>query len=333
MTYHTESWRHIGRSWRSPSICPLVLAGFLLGIAGPARSVDLATNNVVVVIDGSGSMSSAMQKGSQDRMSTAKEALIEVLRQVPADTQIGLLAFGDIPGSNPWIFPLGPRDDEQIQKKINSINPSGGTPLGDYIKRGADRLLEERTKQHGYGTYRLLVVTDGEATDQWKVDAYTPEVISRGITMDAIGVDMSTAHTLATMVHSYRSADDSASLKKAVADVFAEVAVSGTDQADGDAFAELAPLPFETATALLEALTSSGNHPIGTNPSAATAPQDPSGSTVPVPNLPVPISPKPADNSSSSQENPPTAIYGLGFLVLLMFLMGMSGGNKKKRKG
>ena len=76
------------------------------------------------------------------------------------------------------------------------------------MKQGADALLDARKKQFGYGTYRLLVVTDGETDDAGLVDGYTPDIISRGITIDAIGVEMQSQHTLATMVHSYRSADD-----------------------------------------------------------------------------------------------------------------------------
>jgi len=95
------------------------------------------------------------------------------------------------------------------------------------------------------------------------VDRYVPEVVGRGITIDVVGVDMKTTHTLATMVHSYRRADDPASLKKAVAEVFAEVADTGSDIAGEDAFSQLAAIPDETAAAMLSALSISGNDPIG----------------------------------------------------------------------
>ena len=61
---------------------------------------------------------------------------------------------------------------------IDSITSQGGTPLGEYMKQGADALLDARKKQFGYGTYRLLVVTDGEANDAGLVDGYTPDIIS-----------------------------------------------------------------------------------------------------------------------------------------------------------
>ena len=76
------------------------------------------------------------------------------------------------------------------------------------MKKGADTLLKARKSQYGYGSYRLLVVTDGEASDPGLVERFTPDIISRGIITDVIGVDMNKAHTLATKVHSYRSAND-----------------------------------------------------------------------------------------------------------------------------
>jgi hypothetical protein len=149
---------------------------------------------------------------------------------------------------------------------IDRPMPGRGTPLGAYIKKGADRLLEARAKQFGYGTFRLLVVTDGEAEDQNLVDRYTPEVIARGITVDVIGVAMNERHTLATRVHSYRSANDPDSLKRAVAEVFGEIGGRGNDTVTAETFAEIQPIPAEAAQAMIQALSSSGNHPIGERP-------------------------------------------------------------------
>jgi len=150
---------------------------------------------------------------------------------------------------------------------IDSIQSGGGTPLGDYMKRGADALLEARKKQFGYGTYRLLVVTDGEAGDRRKVEDFTPDIISRGITIDCIGVEMASRHTLATKVHSYRNANNPESLRQAISEVFAEVASGDTGQAGEDAFELIADLPEATASAMLKSLSTSGNQPIGEAPS------------------------------------------------------------------
>ena len=220
------------------------------------------TDSVVVVVDASGSMGADMAGTGRDRMSVAKDALKQVLDQIPDTTHVGILVFprGD------WVYPLGPRKESMLAGAIDSIQSGGGTPLGDYMKRGADVLLDARRKQFGYGTYRLLVVTDGEAGDARLVEAYTPDIISRGITIDCIGVEMASRHTLATKVHSYRNANDPESLKQAI---------SGED-----AFELIADLPEATASAMLKSLSTSGNQPIGESPSMRSV-ESPSPNTAP----------------------------------------------------
>ena len=223
------------------------------------------TDNVVVVVDASGSMGAPM--GGSTRMSVAKDALKQVLEQIPDTTHVGILVF---PRGN-WVYPLGPRKESMLAGAIDSIQSGGATPLGDYMKRGADALLKARRKQFGYGTYRLLVVTDGEATDRGKVEAFTPDIISRGITIDCIGVEMASRHTLATKVHSYRNANDPESLKQAISEVFAEVASGDAGPGGENAFELIADLPEATASAMLKSLSTSGNQPIGEVPSMRAA--------------------------------------------------------------
>lgn len=270
-------------------------AGLLLGLwlAMPGFAQD-AADNVVIVLDASGSMSRPLPGSNTDKMSAAKAALKEVLKSVPQETHIGLLVFSAKGISTDWLYPLGPRDDAKLMEAIDRPQPGGGTPLGVYLKKGADRLLEERAKQFGYGTFRLLVVTDGEADDQQRVDRYTPEIVARGITVDAIGVAMSQKHTLATKVHSYRSANDPTSLKRAIAEVFGEIGGRGTDVNSAEAFAELQPIPAEVARSMVQALSASGNQPIGdaarvAAPAAAAPANPPTATPGPAPSKPTPM--------------------------------------------
>ncbi|HCZ02714.1 MAG TPA: hypothetical protein DHV39_04775, partial [Verrucomicrobiales bacterium] len=192
---------------------------------------------------------------------------------------------------------------------IRSIQPSRGTPLGEYIKIGADRLLEERKTQFGYGTYRLLIVTDGEANDRDLVEAHTPEVLSRGLRVDVIGVAMKQDHTLATQVHTYRRANDSSTLKQAIAEVFAEVGSQQGNLADEDAFDILKPLPVEFASTAIASLSNSGNEPIG---SAPTPYRTPESQTI--------QSNTPTKSGSESNYIP---IVFVGFVVLLVVVKAL----------
>jgi hypothetical protein len=234
---------------------------------------DTFHNNVVIVLDASGSMKSRLTGTTMDRMTGAKAAIKAVLGQVPQSTHIGLLVFSAKGIKDPWVFPLGPRNDSDLIRRLDGIEAFGNTPLGVYMKQGADRLLAERARQFGYGTFRLLVVTDGEADDRPIVERHTPELQARGITLDVIGVGMSQDHTLAKKVHSYRRANDPAALNRAVSEVFAEVSARTDDKT--------AKATFEII-AMIQALSSAGTQPLGVRPSAPSSQSAPvSSPTVP----------------------------------------------------
>jgi hypothetical protein len=198
--------------------------------------------------------------GKIRRIDAAKQALTEVLSNLPAGTEVGVLALNtQVNGSN-WVVPLGPADGSDWRRNIDRIRADGGTPLGEFLKLGADELIAARAKQI-YGTYRLLVVTDGEANKPEMVDLYLPQILARGVIMDVIGVDMQSDHSLATLVHSYRRADDDNALTQAISEVFAE---TSTDDQDAAAdFEMLAALPDEFATEALAALTRRRDAPLG----------------------------------------------------------------------
>ncbi len=304
-----------------------VSAFFLASLPCAAVGDDVGDNNIVIVLDGSGSMNELMSGTSIKKMDAAKSALSEVLKDVPEDTNIGLLVFSARNVRNDWVYPLGPFDDRKLKEAINRPMPSAGTPLGEYIKRGADRLLKKREEQYGYGTYRLLIVTDGEAHDRTKMEQFVPEVIARGITVDVIGVDMKSDHTLATKVHSYRRADDPATLKSAVAEVFAELSGTGSDAADAEAFAELAPIPDEMAVAMLKALVVSGNHSIGSKPNAQIETHSKKSTPQKV------VTTKPVAKPQPAKQKPKKGLTVSPFIILavIIFIVILISGKRKKR--
>ena len=234
----------------------LLLSLLIFGVQICGADDDIHKDNIVVILDASGSM---QDKFSGDRtkskMEAAKAALQQVLANIPDGTQIGLLVFSGANIHNEWVYPLGPKDTEKLIAAIHLPHPSGDTPLGKYIRIGANRLLEQREKQYNYGNYRLLVVTDGEASDADKVKHYTPEILNRQIRIDVIGVDMKTDHMLANVVDSYRKADNPGELVAAVSQILAETGGTGTDVGGEDAFEYIAPLSPEIAADLIQRLT------------------------------------------------------------------------------
>jgi hypothetical protein len=131
-----------------------------------------------------------------------------------------------------------------------------------------------------------------------------PDIVSRGITVDVIGVDMRQDHSLATRVHRYRRADDPASLQREISAVFAES--SGTDSAAAGDFQLLSGLTPEWATAAIASLTRVSNEPIGER-------RFPDGSTG------LGQTPPDSDTSGSLARGFMTIVLGLAFgLVVLV---------------
>lgn len=271
---------------------------------------DIHKDNIVVILDASGSM---QDKFSGDRtkskMEAAKAALQEVLAKVPDDTWIGLLVFSGANIRNEWVYPLGEKDTQQLIAAINLPQPGGGTPLGKYIRIGANRLLEERAKQYNYGNYRLLIVTDGEASDAAQVEYYTPEILNRQIRVDVIGVDMETDHMLAKVVDSYRRADNPGELVAAVSEILAETGDTVTDVDGEDAFEYIAPLSSEIAADLIQRLTTPpSNTAIAVNRMTAPAPQT---TTTP--------------KQTSTPQGPDPENRGTSWLVILLIVLAVIG--------
>lgn len=248
----------------------------ILFLVAPALGQDATSavyhDNVVMVVDASGSMGDRWSGTNNRKMDIAKQAMKTVLSQVDEKTQIGIVQFGS--GAD-WIYPLGPLNYETITQAIDSIETGGGTPLGTYIKKGADALILQRQKQFGYGSYRLLIVTDGQASgsgEERKMNEYTPEIIARGINVDVIGVDMGKEHALARIVgDNYRAADNPAALTKAITEVFAEV--SRTGDGGKEDFELLEGLDPALAKDMIGALARPQNHPIGTKPKPKPKPK------------------------------------------------------------
>ncbi len=234
----------------------LILSLLIFGLQICSADDDIHKDNIVVILDASGSMQDKFSGDqTKSKMEAAKEALQEVLAKVPDDTQIGLLVFSGANVRNEWVYPLGLKDTQKLIDAIQLPLPGGNTPLGKYIRIGANRLLEQREKQYNYGNYRLLVVTDGEASDTDKVRYYTPEILNRQIRIDVIGVDMKTDHMLANVVDSYRKADNPGELVAAVSQILAETGDTGTDVGGEDPFEYITPLSSEIAADLIQRLT------------------------------------------------------------------------------
>ena len=255
-----------------------ISAGFVLSLFIAAYSWGAPT--LLVVLDDSGSMRQPMQTeaGPRPKIEVAKQALLGVVRQLPSDAQLGIMLLNQHAAANFWLVPLGKLDRPQAVERIRGLRAEGRTPLGIRLKHAADALLEVRQRQV-YGDFRLLVLTDGEASDPEVLEGYLPDILSRGFSLDVIGVAMTADHSLAQRAHSYRRAADAATLTQALQQVLAEATeanastVGATDPRSD--FELIADLPEDFAREVLATLAVPDNREIVSDfPGQAGPPAD-----------------------------------------------------------
>lgn len=236
-----------------------------------------ATDSVVVVLDASGSMNDTMKttKGKVvTRMEAAKTVLKSTLLNLPKGTHVGIVVFP----YQDWVYKLSPVEPTQLRNAIDGIQPNGGTPLGQYMKTGADALLEAR-KKNPYGVHRLLIVTDGEANDGYAVTENMDLILSRGIVVNTIGVDMAKNHQLATKSHSYANAANPQALLKSVQTALSSE-ISGDDKTSNEMFDAISFLPDSSVTTILASITRVQNQPLGQAPPVFVPVKNPDGTPV-----------------------------------------------------
>jgi uncharacterized protein with von Willebrand factor type A (vWA) domain len=210
------------------SLVSLVQGQSSLSGQAMTRGEAALTRNFYVIFDGSGSMSEALNKQCQgdkrfgSRLEGAKWAVEQFMPLAPAEVNLGLWIF-DANGNNERL-PLSPESRAQFLSAVQKIRAGGRTPLTESIEQGVNRLVQQRDRQLGYGEFRLVVVTDGEATGRPLVQAvaYARE---RRIPIYTIGLCLAAQHELRKYSVSYRAADSIEALRRGLEETLAETSV------------------------------------------------------------------------------------------------------------
>ena len=180
--------------------------------------------NLYFIFDGSGSMKRSTSRdcrGDQrfdTKIEGARWAVREFLNKVPDEIAIGLYAF-DKNGREERV-PLGIDNRDDFLGALDQVRVGGGTPLAEGIQFGTQQLVGQYKQQLGYGEFRLVVVTDGQAD-------HIPEAARLatryGMPIYAIGLCIGEDHPLRTLAVSYRAADNFADLAQGLEETLAEL--------------------------------------------------------------------------------------------------------------
>jgi uncharacterized protein YegL len=122
-----------------------------------------AENNLIV-LDMSGSMDSLSCSGEYDsREEAAKEALFTWLTANPGDN-VGLVSFSQAGISLDSQLGRGEAHTQEMISNIKALRADGGTPLRSAMEKARIELEAQAARQGGLGAYRMIVITDGEAS-------------------------------------------------------------------------------------------------------------------------------------------------------------------------
>ncbi|MDO8523713.1 MAG: vWA domain-containing protein [bacterium] len=125
----------------------------------------LAVNNLVL-LDNSGSMrESECSADNKEKFEVAKDAIRRFAISVPLEENLALAAFGD-DGAKMFVpFGSGKAQREEFLAALERVEANQGTPLRHALASASRMVSEQASRQFGYGTYRIIILTDGQSTD------------------------------------------------------------------------------------------------------------------------------------------------------------------------
>jgi uncharacterized protein with von Willebrand factor type A (vWA) domain len=152
----------------------------------------LLRKNIIIIFDDSGSMRT-QAKNPKSRLSRAKEATIKFVSYLPENYNLGFYGL-----NRGYKFPLQTLDEKslkQITQIISTMRAKGATPIAKAINKMINKMQKQKSIQAGYGTYTIVIATDGAANKQNEMLKAVDKAIDAGIEIKTIGIDIGN-HTL-----------------------------------------------------------------------------------------------------------------------------------------
>lgn len=140
----------------------------------------------ILVFDDSGSMENVLEG--------AKVATLDFAGRLPRGTYLGALGLN----SGILVDPMPVEDAvDLLSARLAGVVADGGTPLGAAIRAAHEMLRAEAAGQRGFGTYQILVTTDGQADDDRRLLAAVSEVLTTSpVRISTIGLGIGEGHPL-----------------------------------------------------------------------------------------------------------------------------------------
>ncbi|MCJ9430067.1 vWA domain-containing protein [Kordiimonas marina] len=175
-------------------------------------------SNYLIMLDTSGSMGETSCGGSATKINAAKSAIKSFFRHLAPGTNVGLYSFSSDVRK---VMPLGRYTHEQFDTRIDRLSADGATPLRQALVTSEKVLRAQAQAQGGYGSYNLVLVTDGQSSDGKPGPVAKAIASDTAININVVGFCTGQDHSLNLPGYTRFSTADSAdqlvqSLSKAV---------------------------------------------------------------------------------------------------------------------
>lgn len=188
-----------------------------------AMAEDIFSRNFLVAFDTSGSMEDSDCSGGTKKITAAQRALKIFAQEVKDNDNLGLMIFNS---GGKLLVPLGPAKNNRAAfiQKAEEMKAGGNTWMSEAVADSFKELTRQGQIQLGYGSYYLVMVTDGQATLGHDPTADINYLLdSTPIMVYGIGFCIKGDHPLNQAGRTiYREASNPAELSKALTDVLAE---------------------------------------------------------------------------------------------------------------
>ncbi len=175
------------RHQRGKRVLWAVLLAAAVILAGGGRPCQ-AGQNLVFIVDASASMAGPLAGGT--KMAAVREVLLDGVKRVAGDTDVGLLVFGSRRKGDcddvRIAVPVGDPDISRFARSLSTLSPTGMTPMAAALD-----LLRSRLK-HFRDPTTAIVVADGQETclgDPCE-EARRLKRIYRDLVIHVIGLDV-----------------------------------------------------------------------------------------------------------------------------------------------
>ncbi|MGB0748331.1 MAG: vWA domain-containing protein [Magnetospiraceae bacterium] len=150
-------------------------------------------DNYLVVLDVSGSMGEVECSGGRNKLDAARIAVSDFVRSLPDGAQFGMLAFNHQVGE---LQAIAPADVTSTSRALDTLDAGGKTALTQALRDGWRVLSRQAIAQGGYGTYRMVVITDGYSSDGDPAPVARKIVDSSPVAINVIGFCLDGSHSL-----------------------------------------------------------------------------------------------------------------------------------------